>query len=152
MVEPGLTRATFRCDACGEPAAIVELVAKDTAHPEDDKMNRQLEDYFGAVGSIVIRDFLTMFGITLNVSKYVSPGDYDALERALAKCDARALHRLYPNEDSKIASFYCRECEAPYCRKHWQLEEVIEEDMSYVDYWLGQCPNGHDLMIDHVPA
>ncbi len=115
-------------------------------------MNRQLEDYFDAAGSVAIKDFLTMFGITLNVSKYVTPGDYEAIERALAEYDSRALHRLYPNEDSKIASFHCHECEAPYCREHWQLEEVIEEDMAHVDYWLGQCPNGHDLMIDHVPA
>ncbi len=88
MVEARVTRATFRCEACGEPAAVVELVPQGTPHPDDDKMNRELEDFFGAAGQAVIKDFLTTFGMTMNVSKYVPPGKYDALEKAIAEGDS----------------------------------------------------------------
>ncbi len=51
-------------------------------------MNRELEDFFGAAGQAVIKDFLTTFGMTMNVSKYVPPGKYDALEKAIAEGDS----------------------------------------------------------------
>ncbi len=73
MAETGLTGATFRCDACGEPAAVVELVTKISPHPDDDKANPQSEDRCGVVASVFTRDFLTMFGLQMSYYKNVLP-------------------------------------------------------------------------------
>lgn len=52
-----IVSAVFRCHACGEPAASVELVPRDVPHPDDEYMNRWLEETNDAAGSVAIRGF-----------------------------------------------------------------------------------------------
>ena len=47
-----------------------------------------------------------------------------------------ALHDVYPDPDSKIASFYCAECRHCYCTDHWKLREVYEPDTGYFEAGL----------------
>lgn len=141
--------AVFRCHACAEPAASVELIPKGVPHPDDEYLNRSLVESQDSAGSVAIRDFLTRYGGSVNMSTAISAEDYPLVKAALSECDPQALHGVYPDPDSKIASFYCPGCGRCYCRNHWQLQEVYEEDTGYFEEWVGECPHGHTLLIDH---
>lgn len=141
--------AVFRCHACEEPAASVELIPKGVPHPDDEYLNRSLVERNDAAGSVAIRGFLTQYGRTINMSTAISAEDYPLVKAALSECDPHALHDVYPDSDRKIASFYCPACSRCYCRNHWQLQEVYEEGTGYFEEWVGECPHGHTLFIDH---
>lgn len=143
-----IVRVVFRCHACGEPAASVELIPRGVPHPDDAYMNRWQEETNDAAGSVAIRDFLTQYGGSLNLSQVISADKYPLVKAALSKCDPHALHDVYPDPDSKIASFYCATCSRCYCTDHWQLREVYEPGTGYFEEWKGECPLGHTLIID----
>ncbi len=143
-----IVSAVFRCHVCREPAASVELIPKGVPHPDDEYMNRWLEETNDAAGSVAISGFLTRFGGSVNMSTVISTEDYPLVKAALSECDPHALHDVYPDPDSKIASFYCAKCGRCYCTRHWQLKEVYEPDTGYFEDWEGECPQGHFLLID----
>jgi hypothetical protein len=92
-----IVMAVFRCHACEEPAAYVELVPRGIPHPDDEYMNRWLEETNDAAGSVVIRGFLTQYGSSINLSQVVSADEYPLIKVALSKCDPHALHDVYPD-------------------------------------------------------
>jgi hypothetical protein len=70
--------------------------------------------------------------------------------RAFSRLDAGDLHGLhalvqeagnFPGIDA-----YCPECDAIYCREHYNAEE--EYDEGFYDDTHGTCPRGHRRMID----
>ena len=62
------------------------------------------------------------------------------VEAAVAAADGTALHRF------EYAPFWCPECPAPYCHRHWVTEEVMDE--GFYDCTYGTCPSGHRTMVD----
>lgn len=82
------------------------------------------------------------------MSTVISAEEYPLVKAALSECDPHALHDVYPDPDSKIASFYCATCKHCYCTDHWQLREVYEPDTRFFEEWEGECPQGHTLVID----
>jgi hypothetical protein len=143
-----IVSAVFRCHACGESAASVELIPRGVPHPDDEYLNRWLEEREDAAASVAIRDFLTQYGGAINLSTVVSNEEYPLVKAALIECDPHALHDVYPDPDSKIASFYCAACKHCYCTDHWKLREVYEPGTGYFEDWEGECPQGHTLIID----
>ena len=41
---------------------------------------------------------------------------------------------------------YCPECDKVYCYGHWRLRPIFDDD--FYDYTLGECPEGHERMVD----
>jgi len=68
-----------------------------------------------------------------------SPGEksLDAL-KALDSGDARELFRANPD----FAPFYCRQCQAVYCARHWTDVEPIW-DGPFFEETRATCPKGH---------
>ena len=62
---------------------------------------------------------------------------------ALHDNDVRALFAL----NLEYTPFYCPRCDASFCRKHWRIWQVFEED-GRVDCIRGTCPNGHTRMLE----
>jgi len=60
---------------------------------------------------------------------------------------ARQLYAL----DELWAPQYCPDCDAIYCKDHWQIEMRFEDDddlPGWYDAAYGTCPRGHKRMID----
>ena len=85
-----------------------------------------------------VRGFLTQYGSSINLSQVVSADEYPLIKAALSETDPHALHDVYPDPDSKIASFYCAECRHFYCTDHWKLWEVYEPDTRFFEEWTGE--------------
>ena len=67
--------------------------------------------------------------------------DVAAVERALARSDARLLYEL----DLEFAPFWCPSCDASYCGEHYQHWTVYDE--GFFDCIRGRCPVGHERML-----
>src|SRR5690349_3885005 len=95
--------ATFFCDACGEPAGSLELVAT----PGE-------------------RAVLRVEGPAAQATFYLDGVDATAsIQQAMsADSAADALYRL----NIEYAPFYCPECQRNYCRACWQLTPSFDDD------------------------
>jgi hypothetical protein len=125
-----IAKTVFRCAECGETAAFVGLVLRDSVsgHPS------------GADGGLI-----TESGFFGNWEQVVLKAGLPAVAEAIAGEDARALHEIEP----LWAPFYCPECGRCYCIKHWDMNVVFDSEWtSWYDYTEGICPRGHKRMID----
>ncbi len=75
----------------------------------------------------------------------IGPDDLPAFQAAAAQPGARALYRL----DLEYTPTYCPDCDAVYCRAHWQTWlEFDADEPSWLDCVRGTCPKGHTRMIE----
>ncbi len=74
----------------------------------------------------------------------VGPDTWQCVSDVLnsGRLDPAALHSI----NWEIAPFYCRGCQASYCRDDWQPIPVW--DGPFYDYTEGRCPAGHRQIID----
>ncbi|HEU4562795.1 MAG TPA: hypothetical protein VFS20_33505 [Longimicrobium sp.] len=93
--------AEYRCNLCGEPAGRVEVV------PSPNSPGRK---------RLVLSVFISTW------EQASADATYAAAAEALRGGDPRALWAL----NAEWAPFYCPECNACYCRTHWQ--QVMEFD------------------------
>jgi hypothetical protein len=70
--------------------------------------------------------------------------DRDIAERAITAADAATLYTL----DRELVPYWCPECEAAYCKDHWQTWDLFDEEWtSWFDEQRGVCPRGHQRRI-----
>ncbi|PYP85714.1 MAG: hypothetical protein DMG65_20185 [Candidatus Angelobacter sp. Gp1-AA117] len=117
------SKATFHCALCNELAGSVELLP--ASHPEALSNNP----------TISIRDFI-------GIEREVISGDRGELQAALREADPAALYKV----ERLWAPFYCAECARVYCRRHWQIFPVYDEN--FYDCSYGYCPENHKRLID----
>jgi hypothetical protein len=116
---PGTHAAEFACRECGAVAGRVEVVPSPVA-----PRNR-----------LVVSEFMAMW-------KELSPDGRHA--DAIAAIDAHDARALWRGSD-EWAPFYCPDCDACYCRGHWQ--QWTEFDEGFYDCTRGICPLGHERML-----
>lgn len=94
-----------------------------------------------ANGGEIIRDSFTS-RLTLGVLAE----DFERIRSIIFAGDIRALHEL----NLEVASFYCPDCAACYCRDHWVRWNVFddEEGFDWHDSIRGRCPQGHQRMLE----
>jgi hypothetical protein len=114
-----LEQHTFTCAVCGAQAALVYVYGPPAA-------------------ARLVRTCCSS-----RLTAQVVPERFGALYRAVAAGDAPALYRI----DGEYAAFYCPECDACYCGKHWRLEFEFE-DAAWLDRVTGECPSGHKRMLE----
>ena len=127
--------ASFRCAACGEAAAVIRLLgAGDSVD-----MGPPLGPHQHGRDGVVIDYWL---GSTCWMA--VDPGTQAAVSAVLGARDPdpAALHAI----DWQLAPFFCRACQACYCRDDWH--PVALWDGPFYDYTEGHCPAGHRQVID----
>ena len=67
------------------------------------------------------------------------------LRTAMASGEPRQLYDI----DYEFARFYCPTCDAAYCRQHWTIETVFDEDYpGWYDCTYGTCDEGHRRKLD----
>ncbi len=129
--ERAAARAVFRCAQCGEAVASVALVLDDEPAPGHPRPE--------AGGTIAESGF---FG---DWEQAVLGAGLQPVAEALIREDAAALHEV----DPLWAPFYCPECRACYCRRHWTMRVVFDDEWtSWYDYTEGTCPRGHARVVD----
>ncbi len=128
--ERAAARAVFRCALCGEIAARVALVLDEPTpgRPSDAASGRIVESgFFGDWEQVVLGAGL------------------QPVAEALIREDAAALYGV----DPLWAPFYCPECRTCYCRRHWTMRVVFDDEWtSWYDYTEGTCPRGHQRVVD----
>jgi hypothetical protein len=70
--------------------------------------------------------------------------DFDAALRG--EIAAGDVHALWAR-DPEYVGFWCRRCEAAYCRVHWRDQEMRFDD-GFFDDIRGTCPRGHRQTLD----
>jgi hypothetical protein len=69
----------------------------------------------------------------------------EQLPALIAAGDVRGLHAL----DALLTPFYCPHCDSVYCREHWQLQTVFDDEIpGWYDCTYGTCPAGHRRIVD----
>jgi len=133
--------ATFACAACGGTAAVVTLLSP--GDPLPDVLRRPP----GAADPVLLgrdvlgdRTWLVIAGGP--VSKAVSVLPADEIAAALERADAAALHAV----DAELAPFWCPACGAAYCADHYR--SWVTFDDGFYDATYGECPAGHERMLD----
>ena len=48
--------------------------------------------------------------------------------------------------NSEWVSFFCFDCDQPYCRDHWEID--VTHDDTFYDASYGTCPKGHRKKLD----
>ena len=67
--------------------------------------------------------------------------ELQAVLTAIGAGDAAALHAM----DTEMVPFWCPECAASYCSRHWQTWDIMDE--LFFDERRGLCPKGHERRI-----
>lgn len=113
---------SFACGTCGQAAGLVQLFGPTSA------------------GEIVRESFTSRFIHRPN------PEAFERLCTSILAGDAQALYEF----DLELASFYCPDCHACYCREHWSVWNVFddEEGFDWHDSIRGRCPLGHQRMLE----
>jgi hypothetical protein len=125
------TTHTFTCAACGAEAATVTYGAAGELLPVGDAI--EAED-----NSPVMLPYPR-----IRIAKGPAPvtitpvQDAPGVIRALEQGDAAALYA----RDPEYASFWCPECRACYCARHWVTETNFDE--GFFDDIVGWCPQRH---------
>jgi hypothetical protein len=84
---------------------------------------------------------LTLDGFLVRKASYLSEPAADGIEGAESW---EELLRWLP---VTFRGFFCRACDAAYCRACWQAQAPEYEDGEYLGR-LGICPGGHQQPID----
>jgi hypothetical protein len=117
-----MTSVNFYCRVCGEVAGALSVVPSG----------------LGAAS-------VTISGLMCQESTAVSGETLRLLESVLASARARDLYDI----DRLWASFYCPQCDASYCQKHWIVSLQFDDDFpGWYDCAYGVCPAGHRRMVD----
>ena len=66
----------------------------------------------------------------------------ETVSRLLDVGDAPGLYSL----DRELASFWCPDCGACYCKAHWTVTVAYDDD--FYDCTYGDCPQGHHRVLD----
>jgi len=66
--------------------------------------------------------------------------------RQAAQLPLAALHDLIQRADRDGLDFYCPDCDALYCERHYRCRPQFDE--GFYDYTLACCPRGHERVID----
>ncbi|HYM63014.1 MAG TPA: hypothetical protein VEZ11_19155 [Thermoanaerobaculia bacterium] len=88
---------------------------------------------------------LQRWSFTSTLTAVVPAEQFSALRSAIEQRDARRLYEL----DLEYAPFFCPQCDAIYCGAHWKRWDVFDkDDPSWHDSIRGQCPKGHERMLE----
>lgn len=124
-------RAVFLCSVCGQVAATVEVVPAQTA--------------FANWEGQTIAGWLIRWGFPGEEKEGLSPEAFETASAAVAAGSPRALC----DGDPLWAPFYCPQCDRSYCKAHWIVLEVNDDEAPYWhDYTAGVCPSGHLRKVD----
>jgi len=143
-VRPGHLSLAVPCShpGCGRQAALVELIASGTPHPDDAFLLRDVLEggATGAMGQFILKDFTAPS--FPNFSMPLSAAEFAEAASAVRAADLVALGALREG----YVPFLCTRCELPYCGPHLDLQMFWDWGP---DYWTGTCPRGHHHFIDH---
>jgi hypothetical protein len=129
-VENEIVQAVFPCSLCGEIAATVTLIPKNTDHP--DVLNAD-------AATLVLADFIG------KTQEQVGEQREAPLRDAIVEKDAKRLYEV----EHLWAPFYCHQCQRSFCIKHWVVLPQFDEDFpGFYDCSIGTCPQGHRRKID----
>ena len=78
--------------------------------------------------------------ITSPLGRVWALAESPAVGRAVADADLPTLHRF------DFTPFWCPDCPASYCDRHWSHEPVMDE--GFYDCTYGTCPSGHRTILD----
>lgn len=83
------------------------------------------------------------------IEKSVRPEFADILVKWLKSKEINELD--FNTKNNKIIQFgidiYCRDCRKVYCKKHWRIKAIFE-DNGWYDYTEVICPEDHSKIID----
>jgi hypothetical protein len=127
--------ASFRCGACGELAAVVRLLRAGADADMGPPLGRQRQRADGVIIDYWLGSTCWM---AVNAERWARIEAVLTAERP----DPAALHAI----DWELAPFWCRQCQACYCRDDWRRTVIF--DGPFYDYTDGECPAGHRQMID----
>ena len=133
--EPVRGGASFRCGACGEVAGVVRLLRAGEPVDMGPPLSEQTYQRDGVIIDYWLRSTCWMA---------VDPGTWARVSAVLeaAQPDPAALHAI----NWEFAPFFCQGCKICYCRDDWHGVPVW--DGPFYDYTDGQCPAGHQQIID----
>lgn len=112
----------FHCQVCGEIAGSLTVVPGEpgAAH-------------------------LSISGLMFQETTAVSGETLRDVQGVLSSGRARDLYDI----DQYWASFYCPQCNASYCKKHWIVALQFDDDFpGWYDCSHGVCPAGHSRIVD----
>src|SRR5690606_11783192 len=114
---PGHTSTMFSCQrpGCDRSAGWVAVIARDTPHPDDAVLHRDVLEGPEHAGQVLFGGFLDV-----NQSQPVGPDAFARVRAALRDGDVLALWE----ESDEFVPFYCVRCRAAYCAADSALEEV----------------------------
>jgi predicted RNA-binding Zn-ribbon protein involved in translation (DUF1610 family) len=116
--------AIFYCRECGEIAATIKM----GANPGQLEINFMYQGY----------PRLTNEQMSA-LRQVMKEGNQAKIVEALGQILQPGIHNLF-------VSFYCPQCAAPYCARHWNPRPRFDEGM--YDCTYGTCPKGHHYLID----
>jgi len=135
------TRATFACATCAATAATVTLLLPGEASPNDPGAPPGGSGP-ALLGRDVLADVPWLVIAGGPVSKSVSHPPADDVAAALARADAASLYAI----DPELAPFWCPACAAAYCADHYRAWATFDD--GFYDATYGECPRGHERMLD----
>jgi hypothetical protein len=65
---------------------------------------------------------------------------------ALLGVEPARLHAAMMTAHHDGLEFYCPDCDAMYCERHYRC--IPQWDEGFYDYTLGICPEGHERIVD----
>jgi hypothetical protein len=133
--------ATFTCATCGGRAATVTLLEPGDPVP-DAPDGPPGTPGLGALTAAAFPDRAQLVIEGGPVSKAVGFVPPFVVSAALAGGDAALLYAI----DAELAPFWCPRCEAAYCADHYRSWVTFDE--GFYDATYGECPEGHERMLD----
>jgi len=113
----------YTCALCGNEAGSVRLEIDDTSPTST----------------------LNVFGLTSHSTTWPKRERAELISQAIENGTARDLFEL----SDEYVPFFCPDCNACYCRKHWKIEDVCDDDFdNWYDASYGTCLRGHRRMVD----
>lgn len=118
--QPNPVAATrFHCATCNQVAGAISLFRKN-----DGFATCKLEGFAGVLTSLI------------------KPESFDRVFSAIENTDARTLYLI----NLEFAPFYCPSCAAVYCREHWRMWDVFDDD-GWHEGLRGCCSKGHERLL-----
>ena len=81
----------------------------------------------------LIVDMLGVSRLETGVPAYARVG----IKAAIEQKDGRLLYSI----DTEYARNYCEVCDKLYCREHWKIFPIMDDD--WCDGFVWTCPRGH---------
>src|SRR5688500_15462959 len=116
----------------------VWLAPRSTPEPDrGSRMPPQAEAPYATIG-------VEAGPLSVTISGEVVDHALPAILTALETGDPAALYAA----DVEFAPFWCPDCQASYCGRHWQVWPVFDpEDPTWFEEQRGICPLGHERML-----